>query len=52
MEFLVVNIVRFPIATGLPPFATMPMYAVYGIVAIGVPALALWLVAALRREGL
>jgi hypothetical protein len=51
LAFVVVNIVRFPIATGLPAYATLPMYAVYGLVAIGAPALALWLVASLRREG-
>lgn len=51
LAFIAVNIVRFPIATGLPQYATMPMYAVYGLVALGVPALALWLVASLRREG-
>lgn len=51
LAFIAVNIVRFPIATGLPAYATMPMYVVYGIVALGVPALALWLVASLRREG-
>ncbi len=51
LAFIVVNIVRFPIAVGLPAYASMPMYAVYGLVAIGVPVAALWLVASIRREG-
>jgi hypothetical protein len=51
LALIAVNIFRFPSAMGLPPRVTMPMYAVYGVVALGVPALALWLVASLRREG-
>ncbi|HEV7732107.1 MAG TPA: hypothetical protein VGR62_08090 [Candidatus Binatia bacterium] len=50
LAFIVVNIGRFPIAVGLPAYASLPMYAVYGLVAIGVPAVALWLVASIRRE--
>jgi hypothetical protein len=51
LALIAVNIFRFPSAMGLPAGVTMPMYAVYGIVALGVPALALWLVVTLRREG-
>lgn len=51
LAFIAVNVVRFPIATGLPAYATMPMYVVYALVALGVPGLALRLVTALRREG-
>lgn len=50
LAFIAVNVVRFPIATGLPAYATMPMYVVYGFVALAVPALALGLASSIRGE--
>jgi hypothetical protein len=44
-----INILRFPFAEGLPSGVTVPMYAVYGLVAVGIPVVAVWLLA--RRRG-
>jgi hypothetical protein len=48
--FVAINILRFPVAEGLPDGVTMPMYAVYGIVAVGFPLVAVWLLAKRRAR--
>lgn len=48
VAFVLVNVLRFPVEQPLPPGVTLPMYAAYGVVAVGVPFLAL----ALLRDAL
>jgi hypothetical protein len=49
--YIAVNVVRFPLVTGLPqnlpapPAVVAAGYVVYGAIAVGTPALAAWLLA-------
>ena len=45
---VVVNVIGFPLHQALPAGATLPMYAVYALVAVGTPALALAILMQLR----
>jgi hypothetical protein len=48
VALVTINVIGFPLHQSLPPGATLPMYAVYALVAVGVPALAVVLHGRLR----
>lgn len=48
IALVVVNVIGFPLHQQLPAGATLPMYAVYALVAVGTPALALAILMQLR----
>lgn len=50
IALVIVNVIGFPIHQSLPAGATLPMYAVYALVAVGTPALALTILMQLRAR--
>jgi len=48
LMLVAVNLIGFPLTEGLRAGVTLPMYAVYALVAFGTPALAQWLLLRLR----
>ena len=48
LALVVVNVIGFPLHQSLPPGATLPMYGVYALIAVGAPALAIVILIRLR----